>query len=62
MYKYKNESGRDRIFRAGEGGKKKVYSVKPGKSVELPVEISFDGMVLENGEMKKSKKNGKGDE
>ena len=61
MYKYKNTSEKEMKFRAGEGGKKKVYTVKAGNTIELPVEISMGGMVLEDREMKKIKKI-KGDE
>ena len=58
--KYKNVSKYEQTFRAGEGGKKKVYTVKPGKTIDLPVEISHGAMELESGEMKKNK-NIKGD-
>jgi len=55
MYKYKNVSKIEQKFRAGG----KIYSVKPGKSVDLPVEITsgvLGVMEAESGEMKKSKK------
>ena len=56
MYKYKNISEVEQKFRAG--GKR--YSVKPGKTVEIPVEITSGVLgvmeLVESGEMKKSKK------
>ena len=61
MPTYKNISKSVQKFRAGEGGKKKVYKVAPGKTVNIPVEISHGAMQLENEEMTKRKKN-KGDE
>ena len=61
MFKYKNISEVEQKFRAG--GKR--YSVKPGKLVDVSVEITsgFFGVIelVEDREMKKSKKN-KGDE
>lgn len=59
MFKYKNVSKIEQRFRVGEGEKKKVYSVKPGRTVEIPVEITsgvLGVMELESGEMKKVKK------
>lgn len=44
MFRYKNVSKVEQKFRAGELGKKKVYTVKPGKEIELPVEISAQMM------------------
>ena len=62
MFKYKNVSKYEQKFRAGEGGKKKVYTVKPSKEIELPVEISMGGMELvEAREMKTDKKTKKGE-
>ena len=55
MYKYKNVSKVEQKFRAGG----KCYSVKPGKTVDLSVEITsgvLGVMELESGEMKTSKK------
>lgn len=56
MYVYKNTSKYDRKFRAGEAGKKKVYLVKPGKEISLPVKISFGDMELVEEKNKKTKK------
>ena len=61
MYKYKNVSKVEQKFRAGG----KLYSVKPGKTVDIPVEITsgvLGVMELESGEMKTSKKTKKGEE
>ena len=55
--KYKNVSEVEQKFRVG--GKR--YSVKPGKTVDVSVEITsgvLGVMQLESGEMKKSKKQG----
>ena len=57
MYKYKNVSKGEQKFRAG--GKR--YSVKPGKTVDISVEITSGVLgvmeLVESGEMKTSKKN-----
>jgi len=55
MYKYKNVSKVEQKFRAG--GKR--YSVKPGKTVDVPVELTsgvLGVLILESGEMKTNKK------
>ena len=61
MYKYKNISEQEQRFRSG--GKR--YSVKPGKTVDISVEITSGVLgvmeLVESGEMKKSKKQ-QGDE
>ena len=61
MFKYKNVSKVEQRFRAG--GKR--YSVKSGKTVDIPVELTsgvLGVMELESGEMKTNKKNKKGEE
>ena len=61
MYKYKNVSKTEQKFRVG--GKR--YSVKPGKTVDIPVEITSGVLgvmeLVESGEMKINKKNRKGE-
>ena len=53
MPKYKNISKVTQRFRAGEAGKKKVYSVEPGKEVDVPVEISAQNMKLVEEDLKR---------
>ena len=55
--KYRNISKHDQTFRAGEGGKKKVYTVKAGKEIELPVIISHGAFELV-GDMRSKTKQG----
>ena len=61
MYKYKNVSKVEQKFRVG--GRR--YSIKVGKIIDLPVEITSGVLgvmeLVESGEMKINKKKSKGE-